>query len=52
MIRNIKAVERTAFPQQVKTVKTSYTAGTLCAIGAKMYWKIMLSGFAASWNKE
>jgi hypothetical protein len=32
MIRNIKAVERTAFPQQAKTVKASPTAGTLSVI--------------------
>jgi hypothetical protein len=41
MIRNIKAVERTAFPQQVKTVKAVHTAGTLCAIPAKIFGKIL-----------
>jgi hypothetical protein len=35
MIRNIKTVERTAFPQQAKTVKAVHTAGTLCEMGAK-----------------
>ncbi|MDR0368216.1 MAG: hypothetical protein LBH82_03635 [Bacteroidales bacterium] len=30
MTQNIKAVERTAFQQQAKTVKASPTAGTLC----------------------
>jgi hypothetical protein len=31
--------------------KTPHTAGTLCEMGAKIGWKIMLSGFAADCGK-
>jgi hypothetical protein len=41
MVRNIKAVERTAFPQQAKTVKASPTAGTLCEIAPKLVGKLL-----------
>jgi hypothetical protein len=36
MVRNIKTVERTAFPQQAKTVKAVHTAGTLYDIWAEI----------------
>jgi hypothetical protein len=38
MIRNIKTVERTAFQQQVKTVKAVHTDGMLCEMAAKIGW--------------
>jgi hypothetical protein len=39
MIRTIKAAERTAFPQQAKTVKALHTTGTLYAIVPKIFVK-------------